>query len=129
VPPDAASKSPVRARSAPVNAPRTWPEEFGFDQRFRKRRHVDGNPRTLRARSARSDEARDDVFSRSGFARDEHRVIGRGHLRDPKTEVVHRVGGADEDGRSFAGFRGPRRVRRRGAGSASRRPRASATPA
>ena len=96
VPPLAAWKRPCRVATAPVKAPRTWPNSSD-SSRF------SGMAPQLMAMNgplARSDAAVDlpgqHLLAGAGLAADEHRDVGAGHLLDAPEDLAHPRARADE---------------------------------
>ncbi len=111
VPPSAVSKRPTARRSAPVNAPFSWPKRSDSAS-------VSGSAAasiTTKGLSARSehavDRARDLLLARPRLALDEHaQALGRdalerreelAHGGGPADEVAERLGGAEGAGRGL----------------------------
>ncbi len=72
------------------------PEQFGFDQRFRDGRAVDGNHRGLGAAREVMQSAGDQFLAGARFALDQHVGIGRCDLADLAEQVLHGRAVADD---------------------------------
>ena len=82
VPPCAAWKSPLCVRSAPVNAPLTWPNSSRLEQVLGHRAAVDRDERLVLARARSVDRSRQQLLAGARLARDQHARVGvRDHAR------------------------------------------------
>ena len=96
VPPSAASNAPARAATAPVNAPRAWPNSSPSS---RARRSAPQSTTTNGPRGARRrvvDRARHQLLAGAGLALDQHRRVGRRDARHPGEQLAHRRAGAEQ---------------------------------
>jgi glutaredoxin len=87
----ASSKRPFFCWSAPVNAPRSWPNSS-----LSARLAGSAPQLTLIAPPAHLvDRTRDELLARAGFAEQQHRGVGARHERDVAEDLPHRPARAD----------------------------------
>ncbi len=86
VPPPAFSKAPRRSRSAPVNAPRSWPNEFAVDQLLGSAALLTATSGRLLAWTASMQLARDHFLPVPLSPSIEHAAGNRRHPRDRVTQ-------------------------------------------
>ena len=96
VPPFACSKRPTRRRSAPVNAPFSWPKSSLSRSDLGERGAVQRHERLRRARAERVDRARELALAGAALARDEHGRARRRDLRATPIDLLHRGARADQ---------------------------------
>ena len=83
VPPSAYSNLPLRSRSAPVNAPLTWPNS-SLSRMFSLERRAVQRPRTACSpRAVLVDRLGHQLLAGAGLALDQHGGVGRGDLAEP----------------------------------------------
>ena len=82
VPPSATSKRPLRAASAPVNAPFSWPNSSLSSNSRRDRAAIDGNEGSGTSRRTVVNRAGDDFLAGARFAEDQNVTVKLRHLAD-----------------------------------------------
>ena len=86
VPPSATSKSPLRSPTAPVKAPRRWPNSSLSRRPFGQRGAVDRDEELVAARAGRMDRARHQLLAGAGLARRPAPCVGVGATRPTQLE-------------------------------------------
>src|SRR5207253_3023920 len=71
-------------------------EELALDQLARQRGAIELHQRTLAPRACVVDRTSDELFARTGLALDQHRAVGRSHLRDLAEHAAQRRRIADD---------------------------------
>jgi hypothetical protein len=105
VPPETCSNLPIRLRSAPVNAPFSWPEQLALQELFRDGRAVQRQEGSLGAGAVLVDGAGDQLLAGAALAGDEYRHVLGGDAADRLVDLAHGKAGAD-DGPVHVGVRG-----------------------
>ena len=80
VPPSASAKRPSRLLRRAGERARLVAEELALDERGRNRRAVDLDERLVPAPAGGVDRPGDQLLAGAGFAQDQHRRVGAGHL-------------------------------------------------
>ena len=96
VPLSAASKSPTRALTAPVKAPRTWPKSSLSTRSTGMAEQLTATKRAIGAVRVLVDGARDELFAGAALAENEHRGRGRRHAEREPVDLAHPRRVADE---------------------------------
>ena len=92
----ATSNRPALSRTAPVNAPRTWPNSSDSSSVSVERRAVDADERGRGARALIVDQADDELFPGAALAVDEDRRVERRDPRRQLQDVLHGLAAGDE---------------------------------
>ena len=71
-------------------------EQFAFDQRFRQRRAIDGDKRSLPPRAQRVHGARHQFLAGAAFAGDQHAGLARSGLLQQRKNLLHLGGSAHQ---------------------------------
>ncbi len=96
VPPRASSNRPTRSRTAPVNAPFTWPKSSLSRRSGRKRAAVHGDERPRAREGARVERARDDFLAGPALPGDEDGRVAPVERLDEVDDLAHRRRARDE---------------------------------
>ena len=95
MPPSATSNLPRRSATAPVNAPRTWPNSSLSISSSGNRGAIDFDECRRPPAAQRVDGARDHLLAGPVFAIDQHAAVGRRRDLDLFAELTHHVAVAD----------------------------------
>ena len=95
MPPSATSNLPRRSATAPVNAPRTWPNSSLSISSSGNRRAVDFDEGVVAAAAQRVNGPRDQFLAGAVLAVNQHAAVGRRRHRDLLAQLPHRVALAD----------------------------------
>ena len=89
MPPSASSNAPARARSAPVNAPFSWPNS-SLSSRFAGTAPQSTTTNGPAARGSPGGSPRQRVLAGAGLALDQHGGVGRGDAPGEREQPAHR---------------------------------------
>ena len=92
----ATSSSPARARFAPVNAPRSWPNSSLSSSDSARPAQLTATNSCARRGPARVDQPGDELLAGAGLALEDHRLRAGNDPVEPRVHLLHRRRRADD---------------------------------